>query len=217
MDNFKKMQQFQITVFRQSRVLLVLFLTPISILLLTLLGAEIHNALVTMFLFVTYLILVRYFAIGHLIVIINGDGILSFDWQKKILFNYKPLPAVKMEDIKTIVLDEGTLLRKIKTSDRTIPIHTTKINLTASIQFLDVFLKESGKHNIKIINSWGEFAENGFLGIAYKINTIIIILGILAVLFAVILKGFNPKLLFIMVLFIPQMILYRGQMKKMLK
>jgi len=211
------MQEFQLTIFRQSRVLVILFSIPIISLSLLLLGVEIKSFLIPLLLFIAYLALARYYAIGHLNITLSSDGQLSFDWKKKLVFNYKPIPSIKIKDVKTIVLEQGNLLKKIKTSNTTVSINTSRIGLDNSIQFLNVFLKEAEKHDIKIINSWKELTEKGVLGIIYKINSIIVTLAILIVVIVMILKGFKPKLLFVMLLFIPQMILYGLQMKNEIK
>lgn len=210
------MQKFQITIFRQSRVIAALLLTPIVLLLFLIIAARYNMFLIPFFLFIVYLLLIIYFVKGSLTIIIE-DGILVFQWKRKLIFNFNPINAVPLKEIKSIILDNGKFLRKIKTAENTILINTTKIAVKDADRFISVLRSEIRKYDAKILNSWDEVEEKGFLKIAYIISSIILYLSILIVLVFILLKGFRTNLLFVVILLIPQLILYRQQMKESLK
>ncbi|WP_346984789.1 hypothetical protein [Chryseobacterium sp. POE27] len=133
--------------------------------------------------------------------------------EKKVFFNYKPIKPIKISEIKTIVVDEDQLIRKIKTDNNIIYINNSKIRSKDAIKFIHILKSNTDKYNFRIIDSWDEFAENGYLKIAYKINSFVLIGSIIVAVIFIILKGFKPALLSILLLFIPQMILYKKQMK----
>ncbi|RXM41090.1 hypothetical protein BOQ62_02195 [Chryseobacterium sp. CH21] len=148
-----------------------------------------------------------YYIVGSLKITIN-ESELFFEWKKKFMFNYNPIKSIKINDIKTIVLDEERLLRKIKTDDTVIHINNSKIKSEDAEKFISRL-----KNDIKIIDSWDEFAEKGYLRLAYRINSIILIISIIITIIFTMLKGFNPVSLSVLLLFIPQLILYQKQMK----
>lgn len=207
------MQKYNITIFRQSRVLLSLFLFPVILLMAIFIGAEYNSFIFSVLFLVIAFTLIYYYIIGNLKIIIKNDIELHFVWKKKVFFNYKPIKPIKITDIKTIVLDEDQLLRKIKTSNTIIYINNSKINSKDATKFIHILKSSMDKHNFRIIDSWDEFAENGYLKIAYKINSFVLIGSLVVAVIFVILKGFKPGLLSILLLFIPQMILYKKQMK----
>jgi hypothetical protein len=207
------MQEYNINVFRQSRVLLSLFLFPVILLMAIFIGAEYNSFIFSVLFLVIAFTLIYYYIIGNLKIIIKNDIELHFVWKKKVFFNYKPIKPIKIIDIKTIVLDEDQLLRKIKTSNTIIYINNSKISSKDATKFIHILKSNMAKHNFRIIDSWDEFAENGYLKIAYKINSFVLIGSIIVAVIFIILKGFKPALLSILLLFIPQMILYKKQMK----
>jgi len=207
------MQEYNMTVFRQSRVLLSLFLFPVILLMAIFIGAEYNSFIFSVLFLVISFTLIYYYIIGNLKITIKNDIELHFVWKKKFFFNYKPIKPIKIIDIKTIVLDEDQLLRKIKTSNTIIYINNSKISSKDATKFIHILKSKMDKHNFRIIDSWDEFAENGYLKIAYKINSFVLIGCVIIAVIFTILKGFKPALLSILLLFIPQMILYKKQMK----
>lgn len=210
--NQQTMQEYNIIIFRQSRILLGLFLLPVICLTAIFIGAETSSFVTSVLFVIISLFLIYYYIIGNLKITVNENE-LFFEWKRKIIFNYKPIKSIKINDIRTIVLDEEKLLRKIKTDDTVIYINNSKIKSEDAEKFLDRLKNDIKKYDIKIIDSWDEFSENGYLKLAYRINSTILITSIIIVLIFTILKGFNPVSLSILLLFIPQMILYQKQIK----
>lgn len=151
--------------------------------------------------------------IGHLNITIEND-VLYFSWEKKFLFNYKEISPVNVKDIKFLVIDNGDLFRKLITTDRTIYLNTVKFKQNDIHKFIYNLEVLTKGQNIRRISSWREWKEKGYLKIAYKINVIVLIFGVIAVLFAIITKGFSVKFLLIALLWIPQLIFYGKQMKQ---
>lgn len=210
------MQKFELTIFRQSRVLIGLFLTPFALIGMLILGTELNSILIGLLLFAFYLLTIYYFVVGHLIITIDNAQ-LKFNWTKKLIFNYDNIPTVNINDINTIVIDSGQLLRKIVTKDRTIKINNAKVQQKDAIKFiyeLGILTKEN---NVREIDSWDEWADKGYIKIAYRINTVILVLASGLVTFAIIKTGYNSRHLFLFLLFIPQLFLYGQQMKQKLK
>ncbi len=210
------MQKFELTIFRQSRVLLGLFLTPVALIGLLILGAELNSILIGLILFAIYLLTLYYFIVGHLTITVD-NGQLKFNWTRKLIFNYDNIQPINIADIKTIVIDNGQLLRKIITNDGTIKINNAKVQQKDSLKFiyeLGVLTKEN---NVREIDSWDEWADKGYIKTAYRINTVILVLATVLVTFAILKKGFNSRHLFLVLLFIPQLFLYGQQMKQKIK
>ncbi|ASK32524.1 hypothetical protein CEY12_21620 [Chryseobacterium sp. T16E-39] len=207
------MQEYNITIFRQSRALLSLFLSPILFIISLFIGGEVNSFIITILLFIVGLMIMYYFVIGNLKIIIRSDDEMFFEWEKKFIFNFKSMVPIKISDIKTIVLDEDQFLRKIKTDTITIYINNSKIKQKDADKFIDKLKGEVNKYNIRIIDSWDEFDEKGYIRLAYKINSFVLIVSIIVIIIFTILKGFNPFAFSVLLLFIPQILLYRKQMK----
>ena len=189
---------------------------PFAFIGLLLLGLELGNFIFGLLLFTLYLLFYYYLAVGHLTIsIVNGQ--LQFFWTKKIVFNFKDVEPINLHDINTIVIDSGQFLRKLSTPDTTIYINTTKINPQDNFKFIHFLEGLSKENNIRIINSWREWADKGYLKTAYRINIAVIIIAFIVVSIFIFLKGFSSGQLFIFLLFIPQLILYGKQMKLELK
>lgn len=206
------MQTFKLTIFRQSRVLIGLFVLPFAFIGLLLLGLELGSFILGPLFFLLYLLLYYYFAVGHLIISASHKQ-LQFFWTKKLLFNYKDIENINLTDIVTIVIDSGQFLRKIVTSETTVYVNTTKIKPSDNfklIYFLQIF---AAQNNLRVINSWREWADKGYLKTAYRINTGVIFVSFIVVTIFIFLKGFSAGQLFIFLLFIPQLVLYGQQMK----
>ncbi len=210
------MQKFELTIFRQSRVLIGLFLTPFALIGLLILGAELNSILIGLLLFAFYLLTIYYFVVGHLTITVD-NGQLKFNWTKKLIFNYDNIQPVNINDINTIVIDSGQLLRKIVTKDRTVKINNAKVQQKDALKFiyeLGILTKEN---NVREIDSWDEWADKGYIKTAYRMNTVILVLATVLVTFAIFKTGFNSRHLFLVLLFIPQLFLYGQQMKQKLK
>jgi hypothetical protein len=207
------MQEYNIKIFRQSRILLSLFLLPVLFLLSIFLGAKLNSFIIPIALMVVWIFIFYYFSFGNLKIIIKNENELFFEWEKKFIFNYKSIDPVKIRDIKTIVLDNGSSLKKIKTIDHTIYINNSNINSNDMVKFIEK-IKED---NIRIIDSWDEFKEKGYLKMAYLINTIVLIITFIVFIIFTILRGFNPFYLSIFLLFIPQIILYQKHIKSKIR
>ena len=210
------MQKFKLTIFRQSRVLLGLFLTPVALIGLLILGAELNSILIGLFLFAVYLLTVYYYVVGHLIITID-NGHLKFNWTRKLIFNYADIEPINIADIKTIVIDSGLLLRKIATAERTIKINNAKVQQKDAPKFIYELAVLTKEYNVREIDSWDEWADKGYIKTAYRINTIILVLATVLVTFYITKKGFNSRQLFLVLLFIPQLFLYGKQMKQKIK
>lgn len=206
------MQEYNIIIFRQSRILLCLFLLPVILLIAIFIGAETNSFIISTLFIVISILLIYYYVIGNLKITISENE-LFFEWRKKVIFNYEPIKTIKINDIKVIVLDEESLLRKIKTHDTIIYINNSKIKSEEAEKFINRLKNDVKKNDVKIIDSWDEFAEKGYLRLAYRLNSIILITSIIIIIIFTVLKGFNPVSLSILLLFIPQMILYQKQIK----
>jgi hypothetical protein len=160
--------------------------------------------------------LIYYFAKGDLIVDIDEETLL-FTWKKKLIFNYNAIEPIAVKDIKTVVIDQGELLRKIITSDREVKISNGKLLMKDSQKFIALLRSTIKQNGGRAIDSWDVWQEKGYLKWALRINTVIIIsiVGII-VAFGVI-KGFEkipPASFFMSVFLLPQMLLYQRQMKE---
>ncbi|MDC8102988.1 hypothetical protein ACNFU2_20595 [Chryseobacterium sp. PTM-20240506] len=207
------MQEYNITIFKQSRILLSLFLTPIFFVIAIFIGAETSSFIIPILCFTLILITMYYFASGNLKIIIKTDNELVFEWKKKFIFNFRSPISIKISDIKTVVLDDDQFLRKIITNVDTIYINNSKIKSKDADKFIDKLKNEVKKYDIRIIDSWDELVEKGYIRLAYIINSFVLLVSIIVVIIFTILKGFNPISFSILLLFIPQMLLYSKQMK----
>lgn len=206
------MQEYNITIFRQSRVLFGIFLAPIIFIIAILIGAKLKSFTIPIIFLIVSFSLLYYFVIGHLIITIKENSKIIFEWKRKFIFNYKPIDTLNIGDIKTIVLDD-IFLRKIKTDSNIIYINNSK----DSTKFIKKLKSYTNEYDIKIIDSWDEIAEKGYLRLAYKINSFLIVIAVILIIIITISKGFKPVSLSIILLFIPQMLLYKAQMKNKIK
>jgi len=204
--------EYNLTVFRQSRILVALFLSPIILIITILIGAEFKSFIIAVLFLVFSFSIMYYFVVGNLKITIEKDIKLNFKWEKKIIFNYNLIKPININEIESIILD-GDFLRKIRTNSNIIYINNSKIKPKDSNEFIKKLKDYSYEYDIRIIDSWEELQEKGYLKIAYTINSIVIIVSILSIIILTYLKGFKPVSLSIILLFIPQMLLYRAQMK----
>jgi hypothetical protein len=69
-------------------------------------------------------------------------------------------------------------------------------------------------NSVREIDSWDEWADKGYLKIAYGINTVVLVLTTVLVTVLIIRDGFDSRHLFLVLLFMPQLFLYGKQMKQ---
>jgi len=210
------MQRFELIIFRQSRVLIGIFITPFVIIGLLLLSKDFENIIMFFLIFALYLLILYYYVVGHLVVYIE-DGQLKFYWKRKKIFNYKDIQSVNISEINTIVIDEGKLLKKIKTANRTIRIGTAKVQQKDSYKFIcQLWILTTG-NSVRQIDSWDEWVDKGYIKIAYRINLFIMIIMICAVLFSFFIGGYKSKHLLFILFLLPQLYFYGQQMKNKIK
>ncbi|WP_338732028.1 hypothetical protein [Mangrovimonas cancribranchiae] len=214
------MKSYELTIFNQSRVITVVFLFPVILLGSLFAGLELmpksYFWIVSIPMFAGLSGLIYYFAKGDLIVDFDDETLL-FNWKKKLIFNYDAIEPIPVKDIKTVVIDQGELLRKIITSDREVKISNGKLLMKDSQKFIAFLRSSISQNGGRVIDSWDVWQEKGYLKWALKINTVIIIsiVGII-VAFGVI-KGFDkipPASFFMLVFLLPQILLYQRQMKE---
>ncbi|KPH12673.1 hypothetical protein AMQ68_13360 [Chryseobacterium sp. ERMR1:04] len=154
-----------------------------------------------------------YFSVGHLNIAVDKNAV-ALTWKKKLIFNYKPISKIEFRDIKVIILDDNQFLRKIKTDKNTIYINNSKIKSKDAEKFISRLKNEIKLYDIKVLDSWQEFSEKGYLRKAYLINSFLTIILMIVFITLTIFKGFQPYSLSIFILIIPQIILYNKQMKR---
>ena len=208
------MNEFKLTVFRQNRILLVIFMLPVTLLASVFIAAELShleplNFLISGAILVLTGFCLLHISIGRLTVKID-DQILKFSWSRKTLFNYKPIEPVKLMDIRTLVIDDQILLRKLQTDERQIQIGTAKIMKKDATEFI-TFLKTHT--TAEQIDSWDVWKRRGWLAIAYRINTFILLFSGIGLIAFIFIKGFNSALLLYFPLAFFQLIGYHYQMR----
>ena len=164
--------------------------------------------------------LLFYFSYGRLNVAYDNKS-LHFEWQPKLLFNYPKIPDIELNEIKRLVIDQGQILRKIVTDKTEITLGNNRPNnvfKSDSQEFIDFLADQVEKK--EILDSWDIWVEKGYLKWALRINTIIIlsVIGLLG--FFAITKGFDkipPASFFMLIFFLPQILLYQKQMKNKIK
>jgi hypothetical protein len=208
------MKQYELTIFRQNRILLIVLIFPISLLTALFIGLEIRISILNIIIPISFLGIVGfglyYFTVGHLI-ITQKENRLEFGWNKKAFFNYKNIEPIEINQIETLVIDQSELLKKIITKDRVVKINNGKIYKKDSAKFIDFLTKSS---NARVIDSWDVWDEKGWLKTAYRINTFLLISFIGIVIIYTFLKEFNSRLLLFAPLLISQLFFYQLQMKR---
>ena len=212
------MRTFNILIYRQSRVLLSVLIFITLMFPILLLPTHIDNSFfqwtITIFGFIGLILLLRYYTVGRLIVTFENNK-LKFDWNNKLIFKYRNIPTIEISEIKSIVLDnQGQILRKILTDDKEIVLghgNPNKLFKSDSQKFISFLTSEI--KNLKILDSWDVWAEKGYLIWALRINTTILVLGILLMIVFIIAKGFDSRHLLMLIFILPQLILYQLQMK----
>lgn len=205
---------FELIIFRQSRILWIAFCFPFTILMAIVLYVSIKIYILNLLATIIFLILISsvlvYFSIGFLKVTVNGR-VLEFQWKRKLLFNYKDIAPIHLDDIETIVIDENKFLRKILTNEREIIINNGKILRRDIQRFINFLIRET---DAKQIDSWDVWKERGWLKIAGLINLIVLISLVVIIITFIIVKGFKPKLLLFMPFILTQLLIYQSQINK---
>ncbi|MCZ8197059.1 MAG: hypothetical protein O9267_05600 [Flavobacterium sp.] len=197
---------FNLTITKQSRALTVIFLLPIIVFISIVIKFESDSFILGGTALLFFLFLSYYFLIGELTVSIYDEKI-HFEWKKKLFFNYRDIETIKESDIEKIVVDDGKYLRQISTSNISISLGTSRIKPKDSSKLISYF-----KSKYTVINSWENISKSR-LNSFYKINIVVLILVGIIFISLVFIKGFQPKLLFIFLFCVPQLIMYGKQMK----
>lgn len=206
-----KKQIFELTIIKQSRAILVIFLIPIIIFISIIIKFEFDSFIIAGLSLIILLFLLYYFLIGELSVTIY-DGIINFHWRKKMFFNYTNIEPINEKEIKEIIVDNGEFIRKIITSNRSINLGTSKIKPMDSHKLISYFKSKSREEKYSIINSW-ESIPNNRLKLFYKLNKILLIVVSIILILLIFFKGFQPKMFYILLFCIPQLIIFSKQMK----
>lgn len=212
------MKTFNILIYRQNRVLLSVLIFITLMFPILLLPSHIDNSFfqltITISGFIGLILLLRYFTVGRLLVTFENNK-LKFVWENKLIFKYKDIPTIEISEIKSIVLDnQGQILRKILTDNNEIVLghgNPSKLFKSDSQKFISFLTSEI--KNLKIKDSWDVWVEKGYLIWALRINTTILVLGILIMIVFIVTKGFDSKHLLMLIFILPQLILYQLQMK----
>lgn len=217
------MKSYKLTIFNQSRVIAIIFLLPVILLGSLSAGLEFmpksYFWIVSIPMFAGLSGLIYYFAKGDLIVDYD-DEILIFKWQKKLIFNYSSIEAIPAKEIKTVVINQQQLLRKIITSDREINISTGNLLKKDSQMFINLLRSIIRENDGREIDSWDVWQEKGYLKWALRINTLVIVSVVGLIIAFGVIKGFDkiPLASFFMLIFLfPQMLLYQRHMKQKFK
>lgn len=217
-------KNFSILIFKQTRVLISILTFAVLFIPILLLPTHIDNSFlqwtVTIIGELSLFGLLFYFSYGRLKVYYENET-LRFEWDEKLIFNYNKIPELKVSEIKRLVIDEGQILRKIISDDKEISLgnnRPNKIFKSDSQKFIN-FLRRS-RTDIEILDSWDIWVVKGYLKWALRINTIILISVIGVLGFFAVTKGFDkipPASFFMLIFFLPQMLLYQKHMKNKIK
>jgi hypothetical protein len=214
------MKSYKLTIFNQSRVIAIVFLLPVILLGSLFAGLELmpkgYFWIVSIPMFAGLSGLIYYFAKGNLIVDVDDETLL-FTWEKKLIFNYNAIEPIPVKDIRAVVIDQDQLLRKIITSDREIKISNGKLLMKDSQKFIALLRSSIKQNGGRIIDSWDVWQEKGYLKLALRINTVVIVSIVGLILAFGVIKGFDkipPASYFMLIFLLPQMLLYQRQMKE---
>src|SRR5690606_7527341 len=125
-----------------------------------------------------------YFVYGKLMINFY-EGKFKFVWEPKLFFKFKNIPDLKIQDIQKVVLDNEEIIRKIIAKDREIILGNGKpktIVKSDSQEFIRFLLEACV--NVKIVDSWDVWYENGYLKWALRVNTVIILFAVFVFVFS---------------------------------
>lgn len=150
------MQRFELTVIRQTRYFFGILLVSVSGSLLLFLGANletpIQKILIPIFL-LGVLIAVLYFIIFCKIVLNYSFDKISLEKRKRFMVENKEIEPINVNEIKTLVVDEGKYLRKIITDDRIVEINNVGSKENEFRLFIHKLSRIVEKNNGRVINS----------------------------------------------------------------
>jgi hypothetical protein len=211
------MTEFQIKVFKQSRVLLSLLILGVILPFCVLLSAKLEllffKLTIPIFILATIITMLFYYSFGHLKITII-DRTINFNWKQKPIFNFKEYNSIRIEEITTIIVEQEIYLKKLITINTEIELRGTNSKNSESLELLSLLKRET---NIKPIDSWDVWKKRGWLKLAYRLNLLILIIAIGTIITTIIIKGFDIKLLLFIPLVLSQLILSHRQMKNKLK
>ncbi|MFB9052522.1 hypothetical protein ACFFVB_05460 [Formosa undariae] len=211
------MTEYRIKVIKQKRllisILLVSIIFPFCFLIPTQFELIIWKITVPILTVGILGILLFYFTVGDLRITLKNRK-LDFHWERKPILNFKEYNSIGIDEITTIIIEQGIFLRKLKTKDCEIELGGIKSRNTDSLKLLNLLKTET---SVKPKDSWDVWKERGWLTIAYRINLLILIIAIGIVITFIILKGFDSKLLLFIPLVLSQLIFSHLQMKDKLK
>jgi hypothetical protein len=208
------MQEFKLTIIKESRLVAGLFLLPIGILGSIFLGAKLGGIIWVAIIFAAFLALVYFYLVGHLTIIATKES-LQFQWTKKALFGYNAIEPVNFADIKTLVIDEGQMLKKVLTLDRTITINANKLTSNENQKLIHYITPIIRQYNINVIDSWDVASEKNYFKAFYWINTIVLVIVGIIIIIAIVMGVYTFNFFWVLAL-LPQQFFLRQQMKEKL-
>jgi hypothetical protein len=211
------MTEYRIKVIKQKRVLLSILIMAVAFPFCLLLSAKMELTFLKIILPILILVFITtilyYFSFGQIKITLENKQ-LNFKWNKKPIFNFREYNSIGIEEITSIIIEQGIYLRKLKTKDSEIELGGIKSQNADSLKLLKLLKTET---SIKPKDSWDVWKERGWLTTAYRINLLILIIAIGIVITFIILKGFDSKLLLFIPLVFSQLIFGHLQMKDKLK
>jgi hypothetical protein len=150
------MQRFELTVVRQTRLFFGILLFAASAPLLLLIGVNleipIQKILIPIVLGGVIIGLLYYTLFGKMVLKYSFDKI-SFEWIKRFTFDNKDIESINVNEIKTLVVDEGMYLRKIITNNRIVEINNVGSVKNEFRQFIPKLIEIVEINNGRVINS----------------------------------------------------------------
>jgi len=211
------MTEYRIKVIKQKRllisILLVSIIFPFCFLIPTQFELIIWKITVPILTVGILGILLFYFTVGYLRITLKNRK-LDFQWKRKPILNFKEYNSIGIDEITTIIVEQGIFLRKLKTENSEIELGGIKSKNADSLKLLNLLKTET---SVKPKDSWDVWKERGWLKIAYRINLLILIIATGIVITFIILKGFDSKLLLFIPLVLSQLFFSHLQMKDKLK
>jgi len=211
------MTEYRIKVIKQKRLLISILLVsitfPFCFLIPTQFELIIWKITVPILTVGILGILLFYFTVGHLRITLKNRK-LDFQWKRKPILNFKKYNSIGIDEITTIIVEQGIFLRKLKTENSEIELGGIKSKNADSLKLLNLLKTET---SVKPKDSWDVWKERGWLKIAYRINLLILIIATGIVITFIILKGFYSKLLLFIPLVLSQLFFSHLQMKDKLK
>ena len=187
-------QTFDLTIANPKRVLATLLLFPITIIISVIIG-NVFNIVFGILSILFFPYMLWYFAIGNLTITIE-DEIINFNWEKKLIFNYKKIQSLNQSQIDKVIVDKGLFLRKIIIGTQEIDISTSTIKPKDAAKLISYFNHLSKTEKSPLIkNSWENYSKKK-LKLFYTLNWLVLLVVLILLIFMIITKGFNPKILF---------------------